>query len=65
MSDNANGTIARARGDWDAAAFFERLTGANRLAREMGFRFCRVSGLQGQPSKIKVSRPNNSDCLRL
>lgn len=47
MSCNANNTVARARGDWDAAAFFERLTGANRLARELGFRFCRVSGLQG------------------
>ncbi len=34
-------------GRWDAAAFFERLTDTNRLARQEGFTFCRVSGLDG------------------
>lgn len=33
--------------NWDATAFFERLTATNRLARDKQFRFCRVSGLQG------------------
>ncbi len=35
------------KGTWNAAAFFERLTAKNRLARGNGFRFCRVSGLEG------------------
>lgn len=34
-------------GRWDAAAFFEILTDTNRLARQEGFTFCRVSGLDG------------------
>ena len=34
-------------GQWDAAAFFERLTSTNKLAKEKGFKFCRVSGLAG------------------
>lgn len=34
-------------GRWDAAAFFENLTATNRLARQEGFTFCRVSGLDG------------------
>ena len=33
--------------DWDASAFFERLTEGNKLARQNGFTFCRVSGLDG------------------
>lgn len=33
--------------NWDAAAFFEQLTRTNKLAQEKGFRFCRVSGLDG------------------
>ena len=32
---------------WDAARFFEELTATNRLARQEGFTFCRVSGLDG------------------
>ncbi len=39
--------ISRLNGRWDAAAFFENLTASNRLATEEGFRFCRVSGLEG------------------
>lgn len=33
--------------NWDASAFFEDLTQRNRLAQDNGFRFCRVSGLDG------------------
>ena len=33
--------------NWDAAAFFERLTEKNRFAQDNGFRFCRVSSLEG------------------
>lgn len=33
--------------NWDATAFFERLTALNILARQEGFAFCRVSGLEG------------------
>lgn len=33
--------------NWDAAAFFERLTASNKFAREQGFRFARVSSLEG------------------
>lgn len=32
--------------DWDAAAFFERLSRSNKLAVESGAVFCRVSGLE-------------------
>lgn len=33
--------------NWDATAFFERLTASNRLAQKENFTFCSVSGLQG------------------
>lgn len=33
--------------NWDATAFFERLTKKNILAQQYGFKFCRVSGLEG------------------
>ena len=33
--------------NWNATAFFEDLTQRNKLAQEKGFRFCRVSGLDG------------------
>lgn len=33
--------------NWDAAAFFERLTAANKFAQEHGYRFARVSSLDG------------------
>ncbi|MDO4512256.1 MAG: ribosomal protein L7/L12 [Bacteroidales bacterium] len=35
------------KSNWDAAAFFERLTANNHLAQQNGFIFCRVSGLEG------------------
>ena len=34
-------------GQWDAAAFFERLAATNRLAINENFTFCKVSGLEG------------------
>ena len=33
--------------NWNATAFFEKLTETNRLAQQEHFRFCSVSGLQG------------------
>lgn len=33
--------------NWDATAFFEKLTSSNKLAKAEGFTFCRVSGLEG------------------
>lgn len=39
MNDNAF--------NWDAAAFFERLTASNKFAKENAFRFERVSSLEG------------------
>lgn len=34
-------------GSWDATAFFEALLNKNKLARKYGFKFLRVSGLEG------------------
>lgn len=33
--------------NWDATVFFESLTSRNRLAKDNGFKFCRVSGMEG------------------
>ena len=33
--------------NWNAAAFFDRLTGMNRFAKDNAYRFCRVSSLGG------------------
>ena len=33
--------------NWNATAFFQQLTEQNKLAKEHGFKFCRVTGLQG------------------
>ena len=41
--------------NWDAAAFFERLTKSNLLAAEKGFRFDRVSSLEGYHTLISTS----------
>lgn len=38
--------------NWDAAAFFERLTNTNKLAQSEGFRFARVSSLEGYHTLI-------------
>ena len=34
-------------GRWDATDYFKQLTATNRLAKEQGFTFCSVSGLDG------------------
>ena len=39
--------------NWDAAAFFERLTNTNKLAKDLGFMFDGVSSL----SLIHISEP--------
>lgn len=41
--------------NWDAASFFERLTAANKFAGENGFRFDRVSSLEGFHTLISSS----------
>ena len=41
--------------NWAAAAFFERLTKSNLLAAEKGFRFDRVSSLEGYHTLISTS----------
>ena len=33
--------------NWDAGAFFEELTAKNKMAIDNGFKYCRVSGLDG------------------
>lgn len=38
--------------NWDAAAFFERLTNTNKLAKSNDFRFARVSSLEGYHALI-------------
>lgn len=39
--------------NWDAGAFFERLTATNKKAVDDGYVFCRVSGLDGFESALK------------
>ena len=39
--------------NWDAQAFFQRLTESNRLAVESGYRFHQVSGLEGFSAALK------------
>ena len=34
-------------GDWDATAFFQRLTSANKFAQAHSFTFAKVSGIDG------------------
>ena len=41
-------------GQWDAAAFFERLAATNILAQKEHFIFCRVSGLEMQTASAFV-----------
>ncbi len=33
--------------NWDSAEFFQTLTEQNKFAQSLGFKFCRVSGLEG------------------
>lgn len=41
-------------GCWNASAFFNRLTARNKLAREKGFRFLEVSGLEGFEQALRT-----------
>lgn len=47
MNSSTRNSSTQLPGQWGAAAFFEKLTATNRLARQEGFTFCRVSGLEG------------------
>ena len=47
MDSSTHYSSTQLLGTWDAAAFFEKLTATNRLAKAEGFTFCRVSGLDG------------------
>ncbi len=47
-------------GQWDAAAFFENLTATNRLARQEGFTFCRVSGLDGFEDAVNTMQTSKA-----
>lgn len=42
--------------NWNAAAFFERLTGLNRFAKEHAYRFSRVSSLEGFHGALGVMK---------
>lgn len=46
--------------DWDAARFFEHLIGKNILAKQEGFLFCRVSGLQGFEDAVNSLQMSNA-----
>ena len=41
--------------NWNAAGFFERLTSSNKLAASHGFRFERVSSLEGYHTLISTT----------
>ena len=47
MNSSTHHSSTHLLGRWNAASFFEELTATNRLARQEGFTFCRVSGLDG------------------
>jgi len=46
--------------NWNAAAFFERLTATNRLAQSEGFTFCRISGLEGFEEAVKEAQSQSA-----
>lgn len=50
--------------NWDATAFFKALVATNRLAREKGFTFCSVSGLNGfQEALQHMQNTQNFVCV--
>lgn len=51
---------AQLNGTWDAAKFFEELTATNRLARQEGFTFCRVSGLDGFEEAVSEAQTQSA-----
>ncbi|MDE5652621.1 MAG: hypothetical protein K2L83_04975 [Muribaculaceae bacterium] len=51
-------------GRWDATAYFRDLTAANKLTRELGFRFCEVSSLQGFEDAVRdITNASNFVCV--
>lgn len=46
-------------GQWSAAEFFRALTEQNRLASNLGFRFCRISGQQGFEEALQLPGAQN------
>ena len=46
--------------NWNASAFFEHLTKANRLAQKENFTFCRVSGLEGFEETLHHSQTSTA-----
>ena len=59
-----NTTPLSLSGRWNASAFFEKLTGSNKLARREKFFFCRVSGLDGFEEAIRdMQSANNFVCV--
>ncbi len=50
--------------NWDAVAFFRKLTAKNKLAAQKGFTFCTVSGLEGFEDAIAhMLRTKNFVCV--
>ena len=46
LTENISTDMNKHNYNWNASAFFEHLTKANRLAQKENFTFCRVSGLE-------------------
>lgn len=46
--------------NWDAETFFRILTRANKLAQQHGFKYCRVSGLQGFEETLASAQSNTA-----
>lgn len=50
--------------NWNATTYFEQLTAHNKLARQYGFRFCRVNGLEGLEEALKsMQNTKNFVCV--
>jgi hypothetical protein len=49
-------------GQWDAAAFFERLAATNILAQKEHFIFCKVSGLEGFEEALHAMQQATAFC---
>ena len=45
--------------NWNATAFFERLTASNKLAQQEHFAFLRVSGLEGLEEALHTLQRHN------
>lgn len=47
------------KGQWNASGFFQALTRANKFCRDMDFKFCPVSGLDGLEQALQLQQANN------